>query len=585
MVRFCSNRATLPASAYIFSLCEFILELSKNLFNLDMLQACSKGFSMAYAYPPHRTETYLQFDQHQQAALLAVQVAVAAKDTNLEQLMRLVVQSARDVLPQADGSVIEMREGDTLCYRAASGSIANHVGTRISITGSLAGQCLQENTTLYCRDTLTDARVDRDVCARLGIRSMLVLPIRHRGEVIGVFKMCASEAHAFTESDQLVAQFFVNAIAAGFGSAAETAAVQALKDSEARFDRAVRGSSEGIWDWDLINRHIYYSPRFKALLGYEDHEIGDTIEEWATLLHPDDYAGVMQKVESHLAKEAPYIAEYRLRQKSGEYAWFEARGQAEWNASGMAVRMSGCLRDIADQKRLEGIKQEFVYTVTHELRTPLTALKGALDLMNVLYKDQIPQAAHNMLDLAMLGSVRLMDLINDLLDIGKMEAGQMAYTMEPVELSGILQETIQINAPYGEKHAVTYMLNHAAEAMHVRIDKGRFHQVMANLLSNAAKFSHSGDVVEVHTRREADHCIVSVRDHGRGIAHEFQPRIFQKFAQGQSGQGTGLGLSIAKTITEDMQGSLWFESTPGQGTTFHMKLPMDQLPISQSAHA
>lgn len=520
--------------------------------------------------------TLLQFGWEQQNALIAVQNVISAPDADLEGLMAVVVDSARFMLPQADGVVIEMQEGDSLWCRAASGILSEDVGRRIPIAGSFAGMCLEKNEALYCRDARSDPRANQIICAELSIRSMMVLPIRHRGTVIGVFKIAACAADAFSDSDQWIAQFFVNAIATGFGSMAEMAAIQALKESEARFQRAVRGSSEGIWDWDLITRRIYYSPRFKALLGYEEHEIGDAIEDWAQLLHPEDVDGVMQKIERHFTQKVPYVAPYRLRRKSGDYAWFEARGETERSEDDTPLRMSGCLRDIGDQKRLERIQEEFVYTVTHELRTPLTSLKGALDMMAGLYKEQMPQAAHEMLKLALNGSQRLMFLINDLLDMGKMEAGKMAYRMEGVELNGLLRETIEANAPYGRKYFVDYLLYPTNDALQVQIDQERFHQLMANLLSNAAKFTHAGDVVEVGVQQHTDHCLVIVTDHGQGIAAEFQPHVFEKFTQGQSGHGTGLGLSIAKTIAEDMGGNLWFESAAGQGTKFYLRLPVEK---------
>lgn len=352
-------------------------------------------------------------------------------------------------------------------------------------------------------------------------------------------------------------------------------AEEQTKASEARFERAVRGSHDGIWEWDIQNDRIYYSPRFLDLLGYAPGEIGTQLADWAPLRHPDDNPLVMKKIEAVFRDRVPYHAEYRLRKKSGDYIWVESRGTAEWDEFGAPIRMSGSLTDVSERKRMESLKHEFVYTVTHELRTPLTALKGAIDVLNHLLGEDMPVRVANMIDIAMRGSDRLMLLINDLLDAGKMESGQMGFDMQATPLAPVLREAVQLNATYADQHGVTFDLREPVVNPVLYLDAGRLQQVLANLLSNAAKFSPRGGVVTLHSICTDSHVRISVTDTGEGIPSHLQPKLFQKFAQGQSDKGgTGLGLNITKTIVERMGGAIGFITETGQGTTFYVDFPL-----------
>ena len=126
-----------------------------------------------------------------------------------------------------------------------------------------------------------------------------------------------------------------------------------MRASEERFALAVRGSSDGIWDWNVPTGQVYYSPRFKELLGYLDAEFPDVFASFESHLHPEDHAPTMASVREHLERRVPYDVEYRLHTKSGEYRWFRARGQAIWDAAGQATRMAGSITDITDRKRLQ----------------------------------------------------------------------------------------------------------------------------------------------------------------------------------------------------------------------------------------
>ena len=234
--------------------------------------------------------------------------------------------------------------------------------------------------------------------------------------------------------------------------------------------------------------------------------------------------------------------------------------------------------DITERKQVESMKSEFISTVSHELRTPLTSIRGSLGLLTGGAVGVFPERARGLLDIAKNNCERLVRLINDILDIEKVESGNMRFEMRSQQLLPLVEQAIRDTQSYADEHQVRLVLRSAdADAM-VTIDADRIMQVILNLLSNAAKFSPAGSEVEVSLIPLASGIRLSVRDQGKGIAAEFRSRIFQKFSQGDSSDtrqkgGTGLGLSISKAIIDKHYGRIDFNSTPGQGSEFYFDLP------------
>lgn len=241
------------------------------------------------------------------------------------------------------------------------------------------------------------------------------------------------------------------------------------------------------------------------------------------------------------------------------------------------------VRDITERKKIERMKNEFVSTVSHELRTPLTSIRGSLGLVMGGVTGELPDQARKMIDIAHKNSERLVRLINDMLDIEKIESGKMVFDVKPIRLMPLIEQALEANRAFAQQFGVILVLQASVSDVIVQGDADRLLQVMTNLLSNAAKFSPRDERVTISVQRYGPVVRVSVTDHGPGISPEFCNRIFQKFAQADSSDtrqvaGTGLGLSISKAIIEQHGGTIDFATEPGEGSTFFFELPVWHAP-------
>ncbi len=224
-------------------------------------------------------------------------------------------------------------------------------------------------------------------------------------------------------------------------------------------------------------------------------------------------------------------------------------------------------------------KSQFLSIISHELRTPLTSMLGSVRIMGSGTVGEIPEKARPLLDIATRNGERLEELINDLLDLQKMEAGQMRYEMEPVDLAEVVADTVESCSSFARIHGVTHVTRLPAAPVMVRGDRTRLSQVITNILSNATKFSPKGGTVEIRLLVRDGRARVEIADQGPGIPPGMKDRVFGRFTQVDATDqrkvgGTGLGMSISLNIMREHGGVIDYDSTPGKGTTFFIELDL-----------
>lgn len=302
---------------------------------------------------------------------------------------------------------------------------------------------------------------------------------------------------------------------------------------------------------------------------------------WQQLLlrFPDEArAQLEESVAMSLEQGVCYDLELPMLTHDNERRWVRAKGNPRWR-NGEIVGVTGFLQDVTDRKQAEQAKREFVSVVSHELRTPLTSIHGTLGLLAGGVGGKLPEEAQILVDIALRNSDRLATLIDDILDIDKIEAGKLVIHPELVRAADAVEDVVDANQSYANRFGVTLRsVIHADEASFL-VDSDKLEQVLTNLISNAVKFSPPGAEVEVVLARPDELTVrIEVVDHGDGVPEEFQRHLFEKFAQADSSDtrqvaGTGLGLAIAKALTEQMGGRIDFVTSAGQGTTMFVEFP------------
>lgn len=239
----------------------------------------------------------------------------------------------------------------------------------------------------------------------------------------------------------------------------------------------------------------------------------------------------------------------------------------------------GMAKDITEQKRLENLKNSFVSTVSHELRTPLTSIKGTLSLVNAGVVGEVPNKVNELLVIAEDNSQRLALLIDDLLDMDKIATGNMKFNFDRYVLMSLVEKSVVMNKSYADKYNVKLNIIDRCDDAEVYVDPDRLLQVMANIISNAAKFSKEHESVDINVNSSGEKIRVSIQDYGFGISEDFKKIIFSKFSQADASStrnkgGTGLGLAISKELIKNMDGEMGFVSEKGKGSTFWYELPL-----------
>lgn len=355
-------------------------------------------------------------------------------------------------------------------------------------------------------------------------------------------------------------------------------ASQAVQDSVARMSAILETAADAIVTTDCSGHIESFNPAAECIFGYSAEEV---INRNIKMLMPAPYREnhdtyMKNYLETGEAKIIGHGREVEGRRRNGEVFPMDL-SVSEYEVDGER-RFTAIIRDITERKQLQRIKNDFVSIVSHELRTPITSINGSLGAISAGTVGELSDIALKMVTIAQRNCERLIRLINDLLDIQKMEAGKYEIHPERIDMVELLGNAIEINNGFAEEHNVSLELVTPDAPCWVQADADRILQVVTNLLSNASKFSPPGSTVTLRADVREAVVRVEVIDQGHGIPKNAQGQIFQKFMQADSSTkrtkgGTGLGLSISKRIIELHEGQIGFESEEEKGTTFYFELP------------
>lgn len=514
--------------------------------------------------------------KHQLDAFTAISNITASRGTGLAQQLRQALQVGSDFLGLECAFVSQRQAHSTRVLELiADQSITLHpqqIATLEQLPSSLALNARR----LLALNGLDTSDRDQQRCVKaLHWQSYLGVPIYLHGELYGGLNFASSSVQRdFSQSEKL----FMHLLERWVSSCVERdQALNALQLNEARFRSLFEMSAIGI----ALND--YHTGQFMELNNALVAPTGYSKDEFKTLSYfdvtPIEYQE--QEMQQLLAMQTtgrygPYEKEY-IRKDGSRYPVL-LNGMLLREQDGREVIWS-MIEDITERRRNDRLKTEFLSTVSHELRTPLTALNGVLGLLASGTLGSINDKQQQMLTLASNNGKRLGLLINDLLDMDKLLAGKLDMTLKPHALQPLLAQAVADNQSYAKQHQVNLVLGDCDDHLAVRADALRLNQVLANLLSNAAKFSSAGQQVRLSAERQAERVVLSVQDQGCGIPLDFQPQIFSKFAQADGSDtrkkgGTGLGLAITKELVERMGGEIGFESTPNVATVFRVSLPV-----------
>jgi PAS domain S-box-containing protein len=379
------------------------------------------------------------------------------------------------------------------------------------------------------------------------------------------------------------------------------------QELERNVDVTARAGGVGLWDWNLRTNEVRYSREWKRQLGYEEHELTDSFDEWYSRVHPSDAERAMHAVREYLDHPVgEFFSELRLRHRDGSYRWILSQANVVCDADGAASHMHGSHIDITARKQMEMAlrqsetryreladalerrvaertadlseayreSQSFAHAVAHDLRAPLRAIEGFSHLLMESCGAKLDPTERGYIDRVRRGALQMASLIEGLLAYSRMEHREML--LGRIDLRSMLQELV------GEVEERTRTCGARIEmqlpSVEVRGDREGLGVVFRNLIENALKFTQQGvpPLIEIGARVADGSVVVSVRDNGIGFDQDYHDKIFEIFQRlhgRDEYEGTGIGLALARKAMQRMGGRIWAESRAGTGATFFVELP------------
>lgn len=366
----------------------------------------------------------------------------------------------------------------------------------------------------------------------------------------------------------------------------------AVRIAEERLRRGQKFANIGTWEWNIATGELYWSERIAPLFGYAVGELATSYENFLAALHPDDRQVVVDAVSACIERDAPYNIEHRVVWPDGTVRWLLERGAVTRDETGKPLKMLGVVQDIDDRKRAEmdlilaretadranQAKSDFLSSMSHELRTPMNAIIGFAQMLE--YDSEMTADQQDNVHEILKAGRHLLDLINEVLDLAKVESGRIELSMEGVDLVALGEDCRHLIQPIADKAgiAVSFELPPGSA---VFADRVRLKQVLLNLLSNAIKYNRPGGSLRFAALSgKPGQLRLAITDTGPGIAAERIGDLFLPFnrlgAESSEVEGTGIGLTITRRLVDMMGGEMGVDSVVGVGSTFWLELAVGQ---------
>ena len=489
----------------------------------------------------------------------------------LTPLLETILERATSLLAAAGGAIFLYDAEHNDFQIAAESGVGMPVGTHLPLNEGLGGQVVKTRAPVIVND-YKNWENRSDSLRELPIRATVCVPMIRGGELIGVLGAheITGTLRMFTDADARLLSLFADNAA---GAVHNARLMEDLQRSEERFRIASECASDLVYERDLTaNTARFFGPKASS------SHVSYTMEEFRDSIHPDDREYIWASLENHLKTGAPFSEEYRISDSKGGYIAISDKAVAIHNKNGKPIRLVGSANDITERKRAEQLKSDFISFVTHQLRTPLSGIKWMLELA-MDAKDN-PEEMQSFIADARLSAERLIRLVNDLLDVSRLERGKHKVAPQPVDLEKLTQDAADEIKPSLIEMKQTLTIETADNLPHPVADRQLMRQAIVNLLSNAVKYTPPEGKINIRFMAEQDSIRWEIRDTGMGIPKEDQEKLFEKFFRAGNAlaietEGMGLGLYLVRLTVELFGGRIWCESEEGAGSKFIFKLPID----------
>ena len=500
-----------------------------------------------------------------------------SESRELTLLLETILDRVTSLLATSGGAIFLFDAEHDDFQIAAERGVGMPIGTHMPLTEGVGGHVAKTRAPLIINDY--QRWESRSGSLRgLPISAMLCVPMIRNGELIGVLGAheITGAQRIFTAADARLLSLFADNAA---GAVHNARLMEELRRSKERFRIASECASDLVYERDLVTD----TARFFGPLA-NSPQLSPTMERLWDSIHPEDMENVRAALENHLKTGVPFSEEYRILDSKGNYITISDRAVAIRNQDEKPIRLIGSAIDITERKRAEQLKSDFVSFVTHQLRTPLSGVKWMLELAMDTKDNQ--EEMHSFIADARLSTERLIRMVNDLLDISRLERGKQTVAPQPVDLRKLTQDAAAEIKPALLEMKQELTVEVADNLPRPCADRQLMRQAIVNLLSNSVKYTPAEGKIDIRISTENDLVRWEIRDTGIGIPKEDCGKLFEKFYRASNNravemEGTGLGLYLVRLTVDLFGGRVWCESEEGVGSKFIFTLPAAPQPSNE----